>query len=140
MSVNDSSDDAASSVPSAVWRRFAEDNEEAIRLSAPREPSALERSARLPDGGGDDHGPAPADGSVQWVGEGYDVPHGQQARRDMSERERWRYLAQVLLVGIVMTAVVLAVPRGASAPDTVDGSPGDVVLHETEKAGEGFGV
>lgn len=135
--MNDSRDDGASSVPSAVWTRFAEDNEEAIRLSAPRELSALERSARLPDRGGDDHSCAPADGSVQWVGEGYDAPHGQQAWRDMSERERWRYLAQVLLVGIVMTAFLLAVPRGAPVPDTVDSSPGDAVLHETKKASDG---
>ena len=39
--------DGAPSVPDEVWLRFLTDTEHAIRVSAPREPSAKERAARV---------------------------------------------------------------------------------------------
>jgi hypothetical protein len=131
--MNDSSDDGASSVPNAVWRRFAEDSEEAIRLSAPREPSARERAIPPPDGTSVPAEAPPAD----WVGESYDASPKQPGWRDMSERERLLHLARMLLVVVVMTVVLMTVSRGTPVPDGVDDSPGDVVLQNPEKAAEG---
>jgi hypothetical protein len=124
-------------MPDAVWRRFAEDSEEAIRRSAPREPSALERAAGLPADTGSGGGPALTGEPAQWVGESYPASLGQKAWRDMGERERWRYFTQALLVVIVMTAVLLTVSRGAPVPDTADSPAGDVVMQESEEGAEG---
>ncbi|WP_285574477.1 hypothetical protein [Streptomyces sp. RTGN2] len=136
--MNDSGEQEGSSAPRAVWKRFAEDNEEAIRLSAPREPSAFERSTRPSDCVESGEGAALASGPAQWVGENYDATQGQQAWRDMSGRDRWRYLAEALVVMIVMTAVLLVVSRASPVPDTSDTGPGDVVLQETERAADGL--
>ncbi|MFF7980156.1 hypothetical protein ACFZDK_13650 [Streptomyces sp. NPDC007901] len=52
-------EDGGVPVPDAVWRRFLDDTEQAIRASAPREPSAQERAA------GVRHGPTEATG-LRW--------------------------------------------------------------------------
>ncbi|MBD2835221.1 hypothetical protein ID871_32475 [Streptomyces pratensis] len=132
--MNDSGDHEASSVPDEAWRQFAEDSEEAIRRSAPQEPSALERAAGFPGDDGKEDDCALAGESVEWVGQSYDASLGQKAWREMSEKERWRYLAQALLVAIVMSAVLLTVPRGTPAPDPANNPAADVVLKKGEES------
>ncbi len=119
-------------VPDAVWQRFLDDSEGAIRRSAPREPSARERAAAGPGGV-----PEPA-GTPESVGELWqpeDVRPG-RAWRELDGRARRRRLA-----GVVGTAAAIVMVLGAVSYLPHDGAvpaghPGAVVPRQTEKASD----
>ncbi|MET7377829.1 hypothetical protein ABZT08_03245 [Streptomyces sp. NPDC005526] len=127
--------DAGPGVPDEVWRRFAEDSEQAIRRTAPREPSARERADRAWE-----H--PPCTGAVrrpeQWrpqpaampepvqeepVGELWQPEEPGPAWRDMDSRARRRRVGRVF-GAVVMIAVIVAVvrPGEASGPREDDGT------------------
>ena len=77
--------DGTPSLPEDVWQRFLTDNERAIRATAPREPSALQRARA--DGG------APReDADVEAVGDLWhpDDPWDGPSWREMDRRARLR--------------------------------------------------
>lgn len=130
-------EDGVPSVPDDVWRRFLMDSEQAIRASAPREPSAVQRAEgrlpRLPP-------PAPAKLSRRdtpdAVGDLWrpDDPWEGPAWRDLDRRARLRRVGRV-----VGTAAAIALALGAwSQLSTGAGAPaegpGDTVLQQSEEA------
>lgn len=119
-------------IPEAVWRRFLEDTESAIRISAPREPSAWERAAWLRTD--------PPDASVPGRPTGYDspsvTPKERRAERpgaigevweleelgsapewqDMDSRARLRHVGRVLAAVAAVVAAVVALSCQPSRP------------------------
>ncbi|WP_250401605.1 hypothetical protein [Streptomyces cellostaticus] len=93
-------------MPDAVWRRFLDDTEQAIRASAPRELSAYERLARARR--------APVD-AVGAVGELWQAeePRRRSAWRHLDRRARYRQAGRVLCA---IAAVVLAVAALSRLP------------------------
>ncbi|MGW4150425.1 hypothetical protein [Streptomyces albogriseolus] len=128
-------EDGVPSLPDDVWQRFLMDSEQAIRTSAPREPSALQRAA------GRSPWPArpsrpPRHDTPDAVGELWqpDDPWEGPAWRDLDGRARLRRIGRV-----VGTAVAIALALGAwSQLSTGAGAPaegpGDTVLQQSEEA------
>ncbi|MEW2076244.1 hypothetical protein ACFZAG_35010 [Streptomyces sp. NPDC012403] len=122
-------DDGTPSLPEDVWQRFLTDNERAIRATAPREPSALQRARA--DGG------APReDADVEAVGDLWhpDDPWDGPSWREMDRRARLRRVGRV-----VGTAAAIALALGvwsqlSTGAGTPDGEPGDTVLQQSEEA------
>ncbi|MEU7470097.1 hypothetical protein AB0A94_16475 [Streptomyces sp. NPDC044984] len=122
-------DDGTPSLPEDVWQRFLTDNERAIRATAPREPSALQRTRA---GGGVPR----EDAGVEAVGELWhpDDPWDGPSWREMDRRARLRRVGRV-----VGTAAAIALALGAwsqlsTGAGTPDGKPGDTVLQQSEEA------
>ncbi|MFJ4749383.1 hypothetical protein [Streptomyces albogriseolus] len=128
-------EDGVPSLPDDVWQRFLMDSEQAIRTSAPREPSALQRAA------GRSPRPArpsrpPRHDTPDAVGDLWqpDDPWEGPAWRDLDGRARLRRIGRV-----VGTAVAIALALGAwSQLSTGAGAPaegpGDTVLQQSEEA------
>ncbi|MFJ2950933.1 hypothetical protein ACIO8H_25320 [Streptomyces sp. NPDC087226] len=125
--------DGGPSLPEDVWQRFLTDNERAIRATAPREPSALQRT-RPGAGGGAPRGGA---GGVEAVGDLWhpDDPWEGPAWRQMDGRARLRRVCRV-----VGTAAAIALALGAwsqlstGAGTPAEGPGGDTVLQQSEEA------
>ncbi|WP_210638345.1 hypothetical protein [Streptomyces sp. GESEQ-13] len=131
-------EDGVPSLPDDVWQRFLMDSEQAIRTSAPREPSARQRAAgRSPEQPGP---PRPSRMSrpdtADAVGDLWrpDDPWEGPAWRDLDARARLRRIGRV-----VGTAAAIALALGAwSQLSTGAGAPaegpGDTVLQQSEEA------
>ncbi|MCI4145260.1 hypothetical protein [Streptomyces sp. MMS20-AI2-20] len=130
-------EDGVPSLPDDVWQRFLRDSEHAIRTSAPKEPSALQRAAgrsfqpppharpepprrEAPDAVGDLWHP--------------DDPWDGPPWRDLDGRARLRRVGRV-----VGTAAAIALALGlwsqlSSGAGTPAEGPGDTVLQQSEEA------
>jgi hypothetical protein len=121
-------DDGTPSLPEDVWQRFLTDNERAIRATAPREPSALQRARA---GGG-----APReDADVEAVGDLWhpDDPWDGPSWREMDRRARLRRVGRVVGTAAAI-ALALGVWSQLSGAGTPGGEPGDTVLQQSEEA------
>ncbi|MET9368980.1 hypothetical protein ABZY00_14170 [Streptomyces griseoflavus] len=124
------------SVPEDVWQRFLTDTEHAIRATAPKEPSAHQRTApqRPPSRDGV---PGADDGARAPVGDLWcpDDPWEGPSWRDLDRRAKLRRGGRV-----VGTAAAIAMALGAwSLLSTGAGTPsespgGDTVLQQSEVA------
>ncbi|MFI5571558.1 hypothetical protein ACIA6T_30300 [Streptomyces sp. NPDC051740] len=122
--------DGTPSLPEDVWRRFLTDNERAIRATAPREPSALQRTRQHTGGGA-----ARGDADVEAVGDLWqpDGPWDGPSWREMDGRARLRRVGRV-----VGTAAAIALALGAwsqlsTGAGTPAEGPGDTVLQQSEE-------
>ncbi|MBT3149559.1 hypothetical protein HTV45_01310 [Streptomyces sp. CHD11] len=128
--------DGTPSVPEDVWQRFLTDTERAIRATAPREPSARQRTTRPAPR---PRAPAPGTdaGSAAPVGDLWrpDDPWEGPSWRDLDRRARVRRVGRV-----VGTAAAIALALGAwshlstGAGTPVEGPGGDGVLQQSEVA------
>ncbi|MFK0114300.1 hypothetical protein [Streptomyces sp. NPDC090994] len=114
--------------PDEVWQKFLMDSEDAIRASAPREPSARDRTPGWL--------PAPvAAEPAEAVGELWqpDDPEPEPAWRDLDGRARFRRAARVLATA---AAVVLALTVWSqlTGSETPSGGPGDSLVERVEEA------
>ncbi|HET9382304.1 MAG TPA: hypothetical protein VFP69_15935 [Streptomyces sp.] len=119
-------------VPDEVWQMFLGDSESAIRRSAPREPSALERTVlaglERPD----------ADGVFVAVGELWQPEDrwGGPAWRDMDAGARFRRVARAVgalaALGLLFGALFL-LPSDSGSPYR---PPGGTVSEQSEEAPE----
>ncbi|MET8893778.1 hypothetical protein [Streptomyces albogriseolus] len=133
--------DGGPSLPEDVWQRFLMDSEQAIRTSAPKEPSALQRAAgrsprppRSPRPARPSH--PPRHDTPDAVGDLWqpDDPWEGPAWRDLDGRARLHRTGRV-----VGTAAAIALALGAwSQLSTGAGAPaegpGDTVLQQSEEA------
>ncbi|MBC9726254.1 hypothetical protein H8R17_15485 [Streptomyces sp. TRM68367] len=127
------------SMPDEVWQRFLRDSEAAIRTSAPREPSAEERTARqhrqaAPDDRATDD--RRGDGTLDAVGELWQPEErwSGPAWRKMDGTARRRRVARVLgtaAVIVVILGALSALPDGSGTP--YDG-PGEATTQQSEQA------
>ncbi|MGW8061500.1 hypothetical protein ACVV2G_04255 [Streptomyces ziwulingensis] len=112
-------------VPEDVWRRFLEDDERAIRASAPREPSARERTAgRRP-------GPAPAAVGELWYPED---PGAGPAWRDLDGRARLRRIGRVIGTAAAVALALTAWSQLTTGPGTPGGGPADTIGQRLEES------
>ncbi|MER7490794.1 hypothetical protein ABTY20_33930 [Streptomyces sp. NPDC126497] len=123
--------DGAPALPEDVWQRFLTDNERAIRATAPREPSALQRAR---PGAGE--GAPRKDPDAGTVGEPWhpDDPWEGPSWREMDGRARTRRVGRVVGTAVAIALALGAwsqVSTGAGAPDA---GPGDTVLQQSEEA------
>ncbi|MFD7702080.1 hypothetical protein [Streptomyces caelestis] len=123
--------DGGPSLSEDVWQRFLTDTERAIRATAPREPSALQRTRPRADGG------APReDAGVGAVGDLWhpDDPWDGPSWRKLDGRARLRRVGRVVGTAVALTLALVAwsqLSTGAGAPDE---GPGDTVLQQSEEA------
>lgn len=124
----------AARVPDEVWQKFLTDSESAIRRSAPKEPSALERTAlarrELSD----------ADGAAVAVGELWQPEDrwGGPAWRDMDRRARRRRVGRAVgtLAALALLFGALSLlPASSRNPYQ---NPGGIVSQPSEEAPEGL--
>lgn len=132
-------------IPDTVWRRFLDDTEQAIRDSAPREPSARERASwSRPD---------PADSQRVWrerqrgasveprsasfdaVGEVRqpEDPLPGPAWRDMDGPARWRRAGRVLATVAAVLVAAGALSQASSRSDAPGGTPTGVTSQQSEE-------
>ncbi|MDX3757978.1 hypothetical protein [Streptomyces sp. AK02-04a] len=122
-------------ISDTVWRRFLGDTEQAIRASAPREPSARERAAGSRPDPADSHGlrqerredaPAePRSASFDAVGEVWQPEERRPAPawRDMDGPTRWRRVGHVLATVAAVLVAAGALSQASSRSDTPGGTP-----------------
>ncbi|KOT37322.1 hypothetical protein ADK41_20500 [Streptomyces caelestis] len=116
-------------MPEEVWQRFLTDNERAIRATAPKEPSALQRTRPRAGGG------APREGAgVEAVGDLWhpDDPWEGPSWRELDGRARLRRVGRVVGTAAALAFALVAwsqLSTGAGAPDE---GPGDTVLQQSE--------
>ncbi|GGW97800.1 hypothetical protein GCM10010297_19030 [Streptomyces malachitofuscus] len=129
--------DGTPSVPEDVWQRFLDDTEHAIRATAPREPSARQRTpGTWPEPPGPDGAP-PADAGIAAVGDLWrpDDPWEGPSWRDMDRRARLRRVGRVVGTAAAIALALGAwsqLSTGAGAP--VEGPGDDSVLQQSEVA------
>ncbi|MFG2325649.1 hypothetical protein [Streptomyces sp. NPDC048568] len=122
-------------VPEHVWRLFLEDDEHAIRASAPREPSARDRTPGWQPGPpasgplGPPYArpaPAPAPGTVgeawrpedPWAGPGW---------RELDRRARLRRIGRVIGTATAVALALTAWSQLSTGPGTPGGEPADTI-------------
>ncbi|MFF8677059.1 hypothetical protein ACF07F_04020 [Streptomyces sp. NPDC015237] len=120
-------------VPEHVWRLFLEDDEHAIRASAPREPSARDRTPGRQPGspatgpsGPSYARPAPVAGTVgeawrpedPWAGPGW---------RELDRRARLRRIGRVLGTATAVALALTAWSQLSTGPGTPGGEPADTI-------------
>ncbi|MGZ3101408.1 hypothetical protein [Streptomyces sp. H62] len=122
--------DGVPPVPEDVWRRFLQDDERAIRASAPREPSARER---LPDGGGPDGGPWAGPASAG-VGEPWhpEDPWARPAWRELDTRARLRRTGRVIGTAAALALALTAWSQLSAGGGTPGGGPADTIGRRPE--------
>ncbi|MFF1273206.1 hypothetical protein ACFVZC_07325 [Streptomyces marokkonensis] len=129
--------DGAPPVPEDVWQRFLTDTEHAIRATAPKEPSARQRtSGARPEPFARPDAPR-TDAGAASVGDLWrpDDPWEGPSWRDMDRRARLRRVGRV-----AGTAAAIALALGAwsqlstGAGTPVEGPGGDSVLQQSEVA------
>lgn len=112
------------SVPEDVWRRFLEDDERAILASAPREPSARERTP------GWRPGPPLAAVGELWQPE---EPWPGPAWRDLDRRARLRRVGRVLGTAAAVAVALTAWSQLSTGPGT-PGGPADTIGRRLEES------
>lgn len=112
-----------------VWLKFLTDNERAIHVSAPREPSAWERAIAppprhprvdRPDAGHPRLDQAPTDGPNETVGELWHPDRAQPTWRELDRPSRLRHAIRLIGTG---AAICLALAAW-SVLSTAAGAPG----------------
>ena len=133
--------DDAPRTPDAVWRKFHGDNEQAIRASAPREPSAQERSA-----GARNDSAGTESSRRQWrtdpahsrpmdaVGEVWEAEDRWPgaAWRDMDTPARRRHVGRILAAIAAAALVVGALSLWPSERGVSDGAPDEITSQQSE--------
>ncbi|WP_437007163.1 hypothetical protein [Streptomyces sp. enrichment culture] len=130
-------EDGVPSLSDDVWQRFLMDSEQAIRASAPKEPSAVQRAAgRSPNLPPPTPAKPPRHDAPDVVGDLWqpDDPWEGPAWRDLDARARLRRMARV-----VGTAAAIALALGAwsqlsTGAGTPAEGPGGTVLQQSEEA------
>ncbi|MFC9057291.1 hypothetical protein ACFTXB_04455 [Streptomyces sp. NPDC057074] len=121
-------------VPEHVWRLFLEDDEHAIRASAPREPSARDRiPGRQP--GPPATGPSgspyarPAPAAPGTVGEAWrpEDPWAGPGWRELDRRARLRRIGRVLGTATAVALALTAWSQLSTGPGTPGGEPADTI-------------
>ncbi|AKZ58128.1 Membrane protein [Streptomyces ambofaciens ATCC 23877] len=115
--------DGVPPVPEDVWRRFLQDDERAIRASAPREPSARERTP------GWRPGPAPAGVGEPWHPED---PRTGPAWRELDTRARLRRTGRVIGTAAAVALALTAWSQLSAGPGTPGGGPADTIGRRPE--------
>ncbi|MFI1677343.1 hypothetical protein [Streptomyces sp. NPDC020607] len=123
------------SEPDDVWQRFLSDSEQAIRHSAPREPSAEERAAS--SGArhtGIEAASAAATEHLRMVGEPWHPqdPPGWPTWRELEPRARRRRIGRILVSAAALAAVLTIVSRLPTDTGPQEGRPGGITLQESE--------
>ncbi|MDG9717858.1 hypothetical protein [Streptomyces sp. DH24] len=125
-------------VPDEVWQKFLTDSESAIRRSAPREPSAWERTVLARRERPEAEGATGAEGTAGAVGELWQPEDrwGGPAWRDMDSRARRRRVGRA--VGTVAALALLfgalsLLPASSRNPYQ---DPGGTVSQQSEEAPE----
>ncbi|GGS27408.1 hypothetical protein AB0E75_06615 [Streptomyces griseoviridis] len=120
-----------------VWRKFLMDSEEAIRVSAPREPSAREREpGRTASAVARPDGPAGPGAMAGGVGEPWqpDEPLPWPAWRDLDGPARLRRVARGLGAAAAVVLALTGWSQLTAGPGTPSGGPGDTVVERVEDA------
>ncbi|MEU5362180.1 hypothetical protein ABZ354_01495 [Streptomyces sp. NPDC005925] len=122
----------AAQVPDEVWQKFLTDSETAIRRSAPKEPSALERTVLAHRERPDDEGTTVAVGEL-WQPEDR---WGGPAWRDMDSRARRRRVGRAVgaLAALALLFGALSLLPASSRNPYQD--PGGIVSQPSEEAPE----
>ncbi|WP_108989576.1 hypothetical protein [Streptomyces coelicoflavus] len=127
--------DGTPSVPEHVWRLFLEDDERAIRASAPREPAARDRLPGWrpePPAGRPGRSVRPAD----TVGEAWrpqDTWAG-TAWRELDGRSRVRRVGRVLGTAAALAVALTAWSQLSSGPATPGGGPAETIGQRLEES------
>ncbi|WP_030866727.1 hypothetical protein [Streptomyces sp. NRRL S-37] len=122
--------DGTPALPEDVWQRFLTDNERAIRATAPREPSALQRTR--PHTGG---GVPREDAGVEAVGDLWqpDDPWDGPSWREMDRRARLRRAGRVAGTAAAIALALGAWSQLSTGAGTPAEAPGDTVLQQSEE-------
>ncbi|MFD5805653.1 hypothetical protein [Streptomyces sp. NPDC127020] len=121
-------------VPEYVWRLFLEDDERAILASAPREPSARDRTLGRQPGppatgpSGHPHArPAPA--APGTVGEAWrpEDPWAGPGWRELDRRARLRRIGRVVGTATAVALALTAWSQLSTGPGTPGGEPADTI-------------
>ncbi|WP_186776701.1 hypothetical protein [Streptomyces salinarius] len=132
--------DGTPSVPEYVWRLFLEDDEHAIRASAPREPAARDRfPGRQPQPPADRpvHSPSPSLHTSDTVGEAW-RPEDRRAGpawRELDGRARVRRVGRVLGTAAAVALALTAWSQLSTGPVTPGSSePGETIGQRLEES------
>ncbi|MEU4654529.1 hypothetical protein AB0G32_11350 [Streptomyces sp. NPDC023723] len=115
--------------PDEVWQKFLTDSEDAIRASAPREPSARDRTPGWR--------PLPATpGPAETVGELWrpDDTEPEPAWRELDGRGRCRRVARVLVTAAAVVVALTVWSQLTSESQVPSGGPGDRLVERLEEA------
>ncbi|MFE5261128.1 hypothetical protein [Streptomyces coelicoflavus] len=127
--------DGTPSVPEHVWRLFLEDDERAIRASAPREPAARDRlPGRPPEPPAGRPGRSVSPGET--VGEAWrpqDTWAG-PAWRELDGRSRVRRVGRVLGTAAALAVALTAWSQLSSGPATPGGGPAETIGQRLEES------
>ncbi|MFE0962885.1 hypothetical protein [Streptomyces fungicidicus] len=120
--------DGAPSLPEDVWQRFLTDNEQAIRATAPREPSALQRT-RTRAGG-----MRREDAAAEPVGDLWhpDDPWEGPSWRELDGRARLRRVGRVAGTAAAIALALGAWAQLSTGAGTSEEGPADTVLQQSE--------
>ncbi|MGW3967800.1 hypothetical protein ACWEFD_00535 [Streptomyces ardesiacus] len=129
--------DGTPTVPEYVWRLFLEDDERAIRASAPREPAARDRlPGRPPEPSAGRPGEALAPAPVPTVGEAWraeDTWAG-PAWRELDGRARARRIGRVLGTAAAAALALTAWSHLSTDPVVPDGGPAETIGQRLEES------
>ncbi|WP_395573282.1 hypothetical protein [Streptomyces sp. BK79] len=133
--------DGPPSVPEYVWRKFLEDDERAIRASAPREPAALDRTPGWrpgpPDGTATPPaGRVPSGRSRDPVGELWhpEDPASDRAWRDLDGRARLRRIGRVVGTAAAVALALTAWSQLSAGSGTPGGGPAETIGQRLEES------
>jgi hypothetical protein len=140
--------DGAPDVPEYVWRLFLEDDERAIRASAPREPSARDRTRgrqpepwtgreplrALPDPAG--HPDTRPGRSCDTVGEAWrpEDPWTGPAWRELDGRARLRRAGRVIGTATAVALALTAWSQLSTGPVPAGGGPAETIGQRLEES------
>ncbi|WP_031043285.1 hypothetical protein [Streptomyces sp. NRRL F-5650] len=129
------------SVPEYVWRLFLEDDERAIRASAPREPAARDRLPGRPPQPPAGHpgralAPAPAPAPAPTVGEAWQAEDtwAGPAWRELDGRARVRRIGRVLGTAAAAALALTAWSHLSAGPVVPDGGPAETIGQRLEES------
>ncbi|MGP2437216.1 hypothetical protein [Streptomyces sp. JW3] len=119
--------------PDEVWQKFLTDSEDAIRASAPREPSARDRTPGW-------RPPPAATGPTEAVGELWrpDDTEPEPAWRELDGRGRLRRVARVLVTAAAVVVALTVWSQLTSDSQAPSGGPGDSLVERLENAPAGL--
>ncbi|MGC9379680.1 hypothetical protein [Streptomyces sp. MH13] len=117
--------DGTPSVPEHVWRQFLEDDERAIRASAPREPAARERSPGWRPGPPFDVVGEPWHPEDPWTG---------PAWRELGGRARIRRVGRVVGTAAAVALALTAWSQLSTGPGAPGGEPAETIGQHLEES------